>query len=158
MGPAPKVTKGVILFRFFLPCKFGTSAVPLRIANRHTLMLLALIVASPGAFMAPGQGLSAPLRSLSASLRLPNYAAGAASVARVPAASMSSAPVGTELIDYLFFIPFALILFALGAGARSVLMGDDGLFSQVTAALTRGLTSSDTDPEPSPCPKRQRQP
>ena len=53
---------------------------------------------------------------------------------------MSSAPVGTELIDYLFFIPFALILFALGAGARSVLMGDDGLFSQVTAALTRGLT------------------
>ena len=123
------MTKGVILFRFFLPCKFGTSAVPLRIANRHTLMLLALIVASPGAFMAPGQGLSAPLRSLSASLRLPNYAAGAASVARVPAASMSSAPVGTELIDYLFFIPFALILFALGAGARSVLMGDDGLFS-----------------------------
>ena len=71
---------------------------------------------------------------------------------------MSSAPVGTELIDYLFFIPFVLILFALGAGARSVLMGDDGLFSQVTAALTRGLTSSDTDPEPSPCPKRQRQP
>ena len=53
---------------------------------------------------------------------------------------MSSAPVGTELIDFLFFIPFALILFALGAGARSVLMGDDGLFSQVTAALTRGLT------------------
>ena len=103
-------------------------------------MLLALFVASPGAFMAPGQGLSAPLRSLSASLRLPNCAAGAASVARVPAASMSSAPVGTELIDYLFFIPFALILFALGAGARSVLMGDDGLFSQVTAALTRGLT------------------
>lgn len=44
---------------------------------------------------------------------------------------MSSAPVGTELIDYLFFIPFALILFALGAGARSVLMGDDGLFSQM---------------------------
>ena len=103
-------------------------------------MLLTLFVASPGAFMAPGQGLSAPLRSLSASLRLPNCAAGAASVARVPAASMSSAPVGTELIDYLFFIPFALILFALGAGARSVVMGDDGLFSQVTAALTRGLT------------------
>ena len=123
----------------FLPCKFGTSGA-LAHPNRHTLMLLALFVASPGAFMAPGQGLSAPLRSLSASLRLPNYAAGAASVARVPAASMSSAPVGTELIDYLFLIPFALILFALGAGARSVLMGDDGLFSQVTAALTRGLT------------------
>ena len=104
--------------------------------------MLALFVASPGAFMAPGQGLSAPLCSVSASLRLPNCAAGAASVARVPAASMSSAPVGTELIDFLFFIPFALILFALGAGARSVLMGDDGLFNQVTAAAGHACSAA----------------
>ena len=41
-------------------------------------------------------------------------------------------PVGTEAVDYLFFVPFLLILGALGAGARSILLGDDGLYSQVT--------------------------
>ena len=105
----------------------------------HPMPLL-LFVASSAAFLAPlpaRQGLSTPLRSerllSSASPRLPNRAATSVPARRVRAASMSSAPIGTELIDYLFFIPFALILLALGAGARSVLTGDDGLFNQVGA-------------------------
>ena len=110
--------------------------------------MLHLLFASSGAFLAPlpaRHGLSAPLRSerlLSTSPQLPNRAAASVPARRVRLSSvrLSSAPIGTELVDYLFFIPFALILFALGAGARSVLMGDDGLFSQVTCDLTRGLT------------------
>ena len=127
-------------------------------------MLLLLFVASSAAFLAPlpaRHGLSAPLRSerlLSTSPQLPNRAAASVPARRVRLSSvrLSSAPIGTELVDYLFFIPFALILFALGAGARSVLMGDDGLFSQVTCDNLRPHAwfdpNPDTDPEPSPNP------
>ena len=113
-------------------------------------MLLLLFVASSAAFLVP-----LPARErllLSASPRLPNTTAAAVPARRVRAARtqtcMSSAPIGTELVDYLFFIPFALILFALGAGARSVLMGGDGLFSQATCDPFD--PNSDTGPEPSP--------
>ena len=146
-------------------CKFQVPArgVASPVRRLHHIPMLHLLFASSGAFLAP----LPPIRALggcrttlllSTPPQPPNRAAASVPARRVRLSSvrLSSAPIGTELVDYLFFIPFALILFALGAGARSVLMGDDGLFSQVTCDNLRPHAwfdpNPDTDPEPSPNP------
>ena len=97
-------------------------------------MLGVLLVASSAAFLVPlpvHRGLSASLLT-SVSSQLTNNVP-AVPAARALPARMSSAPLGTEAVDYLFFIPFVLILGALGAGMRSVVLGEEGLLSQMSA-------------------------